>query len=508
MSKYDFEIDLSTNSSTGMILSKLRPGSTVLEFGCAAGRMTRYMKEELGCRVYIVEYDSSVFPKAMQYAEDGICDDIQAYRWTQRFAGIAFDAIIFADVLEHLTSPEEVLQKAAAFLKEDGCIYASIPNVTHNDVVLKLWEERFDYTKTGLLDDTHVHFWGLENIRHLGETAGLRVRTIEGTYCAPGDTEQNVQLGQNRLLENILRQRQAGEVYQFVAVLDKQGSGELMCTIGAPTLSSHIYLDTGRDFNAAERFAVTATPTEAGSYRLRYVVENAEKLCRVRLDPIESQGVVCKEVSICQNGEEKPLVAPNAVEFSEGIYIPGDDPMVFAAVDPTGGSVTVTAEFMIPGTDYLAALEEAVREKQQVLETQTRQSREALDGLQEDLRRQRNAAAEEKTALKKELSAQKNLLSQSEEANAKLQTDVCAYILLVNQKEKLAIALEQRVAALEQQVEALEQQKQAMTDQIAERDRAIGYYSNLPVVKLWMFAGRVLRKMKRIAKKLLGRLRR
>ena len=47
MSKYDFEVDLSLNSSTGMILNKLRPDSVVLEFGCAAGRMTRYMKEQL-----------------------------------------------------------------------------------------------------------------------------------------------------------------------------------------------------------------------------------------------------------------------------------------------------------------------------------------------------------------------------------------------------------------------------------------------------------------------------
>ena len=57
MSKYDFEIDLSPNSSTGRILNKLRPGSVVLEFGCATGRMTRYMKEALGCQVYIVEYE-------------------------------------------------------------------------------------------------------------------------------------------------------------------------------------------------------------------------------------------------------------------------------------------------------------------------------------------------------------------------------------------------------------------------------------------------------------------
>ena len=49
MSKYDFEIDLSNRTSTGIILNKIKPGSVVLEFGCATGRMTRYMKEAMDC---------------------------------------------------------------------------------------------------------------------------------------------------------------------------------------------------------------------------------------------------------------------------------------------------------------------------------------------------------------------------------------------------------------------------------------------------------------------------
>ena len=71
MSKYDFEIDLSPTTSTGIILNKIQKGSVVLEFGCATGRMTRYMKEALGCDVYIVEYEASAFEKAKVYAKDG-----------------------------------------------------------------------------------------------------------------------------------------------------------------------------------------------------------------------------------------------------------------------------------------------------------------------------------------------------------------------------------------------------------------------------------------------------
>ena len=159
MSKYDFDLDLSGNTSTGMILSKIKKGSTVLEFGCATGRMTRYMQEALDCRVYIVEFEESAFQKAVEYAEDGLCDDIMTFRGREKFQDVRFDAVICADVLEHLSDPEAVLRAAAELLTEDGAIHISLPNITHNDVLLKAFRERFDYTKVGLLDNTHVHFW-------------------------------------------------------------------------------------------------------------------------------------------------------------------------------------------------------------------------------------------------------------------------------------------------------------------------------------------------------------
>lgn len=37
----------------------VQPNSTVLEFGCANGRMTKYMYENLDCNVYILEYEET-----------------------------------------------------------------------------------------------------------------------------------------------------------------------------------------------------------------------------------------------------------------------------------------------------------------------------------------------------------------------------------------------------------------------------------------------------------------
>lgn len=483
MSKYDFEIDLSVNSSTGLILSKIKPHSIVLEFGCATGRMTRYMKESLVCRVYIVEYDNGAFQKAMEFAEDGICDDIQNYRWRERFGEIAFDAILFADVLEHLQNPEEVLKKAAELLKADGNVYVSVPNVTHNDVVLKTIEEHFDYTDTGLLDNTHIHFWGLENIKTLGKDAGLTVRKLEGTYCSMGNTEQSVQTGKNHLLENILRERKAGEVYQFVLTLDKQGCAESSCTIGAASIDSYIYLDTGNDFNAQEQLAVKAEYSGNGSYTLYHEFACEKDISRVRLDPVEGQGVVLRRMSICQNGKKLNLMMPNAVTINDGTYLHSNDPMVIAHLEPGEGIVTFDAEFVLPGIQYLRAIENTVWADQQVLG----QKQQQLQTVEERLK----VLQQENGILHSCIVMKEKQMSQMKQQNEQLQTDVNAYIVLVNQKEKYALSLEQQLGLYASRAQDLQAR--------------VEYYQNLKIIKIRTWMGRALRKIKRCIKKVLKR---
>lgn len=63
--------ELNENTAHRIILSRITPGSTVLECGCASGYMTRYMKERLGAKVSIVEPE--------EYSDEL---HISAVRWT------------------------------------------------------------------------------------------------------------------------------------------------------------------------------------------------------------------------------------------------------------------------------------------------------------------------------------------------------------------------------------------------------------------------------------------
>jgi SAM-dependent methyltransferase len=70
-------------------------------------------------------------------------------------------AVLALDVLEHLVEPTRLLQAVAGLAagQDQLQLVVSIPNVTHLDVAIKLLLGRWDLTKIGLLDDTHVRFF-------------------------------------------------------------------------------------------------------------------------------------------------------------------------------------------------------------------------------------------------------------------------------------------------------------------------------------------------------------
>src|SRR5699024_6652166 len=90
---------------------------------------------------------------------DGVYGNIEDYHWVEKFKGQKYDAVVFADVLEHLTNPEEVLKQVVPFLKEDGQILITFPNLAHNSVLIDLFNNQLNWNQYGLLDVTHHSFF-------------------------------------------------------------------------------------------------------------------------------------------------------------------------------------------------------------------------------------------------------------------------------------------------------------------------------------------------------------
>lgn len=250
MNKYDITLDNKKREPIKLILDNIKPGSIVLEFGPANGRMTKVLYEELGCHVYIVELVPELFDKAIKYADDGICSDIMKYEWVEAFKDIKFDYIIFADVLEHLTDPMAVLENIKIMLKEDGIIYLSIPNIAHNDVILSLLEDNFEYHDTGLLDNTHIHFFTYKTAKKMFFDLGYKIIYENAISKTTSSTELEPQINNiDKELVKLLFQRDKGEKYQLIfgiTLSSKMHDAEIHDEI---FVERRIYFDCGNGYS-------------------------------------------------------------------------------------------------------------------------------------------------------------------------------------------------------------------------------------------------------------------
>ena len=91
-----------------------------------------------------------------------------------------FDVLIFADVLEHLPWPVGTLKKYLRWLKDDGSVIISLPNVGLWSVRLALLAGRWNYAETGVLDRTHLRFFTRSSAKWMLGEAGLQI--VSSTY--------------------------------------------------------------------------------------------------------------------------------------------------------------------------------------------------------------------------------------------------------------------------------------------------------------------------------------
>jgi 2-polyprenyl-3-methyl-5-hydroxy-6-metoxy-1,4-benzoquinol methylase len=103
--------------------------------------------------------------------------DVEQVNLPADFKG--FDCIVFADVLEHLRDPWATLKRYLQWLKPDGYVVASIPNVRNIALLYNLViRGRWHYEDSGLLDRTHLRFFTREEILNLFAGAGLEVELV------------------------------------------------------------------------------------------------------------------------------------------------------------------------------------------------------------------------------------------------------------------------------------------------------------------------------------------
>jgi acetyltransferase-like isoleucine patch superfamily enzyme/2-polyprenyl-3-methyl-5-hydroxy-6-metoxy-1,4-benzoquinol methylase len=171
--RYDFdEIDLDSGSVHADVVHLVGRDVRVLELGTATGYMSRVLSQR-GCDVVGVEFDAEMAERAAAFCERMIVGDLDRLDLEAELGDDRFDAIVAADVIEHLKDPLGLLERLRPFLKEGGHFVISIPNIAHGSVRLALLSGRFEYGDWGLLDSTHLRFFTRESFERLLEEAGL-----------------------------------------------------------------------------------------------------------------------------------------------------------------------------------------------------------------------------------------------------------------------------------------------------------------------------------------------
>ena len=206
------------NSPHTLAVLSVPPGATVLDIGCGPGMVAKALAAR-GCKVWGVELDPRRADSARNYCVEVRESDVEAVNLSAAFPGIAFDAVLFLDVLEHLRDPEAALAQAAAVLAPGGSVLLSIPNVTHGALRLELLSGKFRYRASGLLDRGHLRFFDAAGVDELIRQSGFRAETSLRVMRRLDQTEFDIDLESVPIaVRNTLEHDVDALTYQFFVI--------------------------------------------------------------------------------------------------------------------------------------------------------------------------------------------------------------------------------------------------------------------------------------------------
>jgi 2-polyprenyl-3-methyl-5-hydroxy-6-metoxy-1,4-benzoquinol methylase len=147
----------------------------ILEIGAGAGNTLLFIKEnKMAAEVMGVEL--------MEFAESNqthpLIDKFQIANVEHENIQAPenyFDVLICADVLEHLVDPWSMVEKLTRYLKKDGLMIVSIPNIREWKTLSRLvFRGSFKYQSSGgIMDRTHLRFFCKKDACELLNTSQL-----------------------------------------------------------------------------------------------------------------------------------------------------------------------------------------------------------------------------------------------------------------------------------------------------------------------------------------------
>lgn len=156
----------------------------VLDVGCSQGDFGAAIKKQAGSFVVGIENYPEAAAKAKMHLDQVIVGNIETLELD--FPAAEFDCIVFADILEHLVNPDQVLRRYAPLLKPNGTLLISIPNVQHVSVLSNLFRGDWKYQNSGILDRTHLRFFTKKSFTRFLNDGGFEIETSAPIFSIKG----------------------------------------------------------------------------------------------------------------------------------------------------------------------------------------------------------------------------------------------------------------------------------------------------------------------------------
>jgi SAM-dependent methyltransferase len=183
-----FTVGDPTGSERAEVLDRLPPGpARVLDVGCGSGGLGGERARREGWKLTGIEMDPFRAARARERGgyERILEGDLQRVLPALAAEGARFDAIVFADVLEHLDEPAAALTAARRVAAPGARLLVVVPNVGHLSLVRDLLLGRHDPVPAGLCDAGHLRWFTKASLGEAIEEAGWEHVAIESAPGAP-----------------------------------------------------------------------------------------------------------------------------------------------------------------------------------------------------------------------------------------------------------------------------------------------------------------------------------
>lgn len=156
---YAREIQSTERTSLNLLAEQLEGARTILDLGCGTGALGRWLAKSGLHTLDGVTLSDAEAQAARPSYRNIVVADLEAIDLGAHFGPGGYDAIVCADVLEHLKDPAAVLAQCRQLLAPHGRLLISVPNAAYAGLVAELMHGEFRYRDEGLLDRTHLRFF-------------------------------------------------------------------------------------------------------------------------------------------------------------------------------------------------------------------------------------------------------------------------------------------------------------------------------------------------------------